>query len=114
MLCTEPPLQSTRSLDIVMPISVQNEVALQLLFETEEEKAIYAEGEKLMRLRKRALEQSLEKQPPSEAERLVIHDLYLRTLKGNELQPNIVWTENTMLESVRVCQPAERNMYNKV
>ena len=86
---------------------------VQLLFETEDEKAIFAEGEKLMRLRKAASEQSLEKHPPSEAERLVIHDLYLRTLKGNE-QGNIVWTENTMLESVRLCQPAERNMYNKV
>ncbi len=58
---------------------------MQLAITTDTDRAIVSESERIKQLRKETSENSLEKRPPSEEERLVIHDLYLRNLNGATL-----------------------------
>ena len=56
--------------------------------------------------------QSLMRQPPSESERLVIHEQFLRTtdmknmsFKSRVKPANSVWMEDAKLKNLFICQP---------
>ncbi|KAJ1964236.1 hypothetical protein GGI12_001560, partial [Dipsacomyces acuminosporus] len=65
---------------------------------------------------------NLYKRPPSEEERLVIHQLWLETNKFQEsnygshvsLPDDMIWLDKTVMDSVTVCFPSERNVHNKI
>lgn len=86
-----------------------------------EEKAAFQLGEE--NKKKRLLEDtiSLLKTPPSEKERLIIHDLFLSTidqqsgtLKVKVKPKNTIWMEDTKLSSIIICYPQQRNIFNKM
>ncbi|KAI6180127.1 Acyl-coenzyme A thioesterase 9, mitochondrial [Aphelenchoides besseyi] len=91
-------------------------VPLQL--ETDEEKKWFEKGENAKRARMAREENSLFRAPPSEIERTIIHDLFLksRDLKGahSTAPDGFEFMKNAQLENVVVCFPAKRNMYGKI
>lgn len=89
--------------------------------QTQEEKAAFQLGEDSKKKRHLEGTQSLLKTPPSETERLIIHDLFLSTIDQRSgtlkvtVQPeNTIWMEDTKLKSLIVCHPEQRNLYNKI
>ena len=62
--------------------------------------------------RQKVQSQSLMRQPPSESERLVIHEQFLRTtdwksmsFKSRIKPENSVWMEDAKLKNLFICQP---------
>ncbi|KAK3775435.1 hypothetical protein RRG08_015282 [Elysia crispata] len=89
--------------------------------QTPEEKAAFQLGEENKKKRQQEGTKSLLKTPPSEEERLIIHDIFLSTLDQQSgslrvrLKPeNTVWMEDTILKSLIICHPEQRNLYNKI
>lgn len=68
--------------------------------------------------KRRAAESSLSKTPPTQEERLYIHDTYLQYSQyeksRNPLPDNLVWMEDTRMESSFVMQPQDRNIHNNI
>jgi len=88
---------------------------------TEEEKQLFLLGESNKKHRQAEGQKSLLKTPPTEDERLIIHDIFLSTIdlksgsfKMQEKSPNVVWMEKTKLKTLHVCQPEQRNVYNRI
>ncbi|RUS74869.1 hypothetical protein EGW08_017357, partial [Elysia chlorotica] len=89
--------------------------------QTPEEKAAFKLGEENKKLRTQEGSKSLLKTPPTESERLIIHDIFLSTVNQDSgslrvrLKPeNTVWMEDTILKSLIICHPEQRNLYNKI
>ncbi|PVD18274.1 hypothetical protein C0Q70_20823 [Pomacea canaliculata] len=84
------------------------------------EEYLYKLGERSKIERNKRMQMSLMKVPPSDVERDEIHQLYLQTTpKENDAfettQPeNAVWMKDTKLMNMVICQPEERNMYNRI
>lgn len=64
---------------------------------------------------------SLLKTPPNIDERLIIHELFLKTVNEKAatfkrlITPeNTVWMDEAGLKNIIVCFPQERNLYNKI
>lgn len=92
-----------------------------LVPETDEEKALFQKGEENKDRRMRMQSQSLIRQAPSEQERLVIHEQFLRTVDWKSLSfksrikpDNSVWMEDAKLKNMIICQPENRNRFNKI
>ncbi|KAJ1943756.1 hypothetical protein GGF37_002504 [Kickxella alabastrina] len=93
-----------------------------LLLEDESQRRLVKVSEQIKEHKKKAAESDLSKRPPSAEERLVIHQLWLDTSKyqgsmyGLHVSPpsDIVWLDQTTMESVTVCFPSERNVHNKI
>ena len=65
--------------------------------------------------------ESLFKNPPSEDEKRLIHDFFIETVDHKALSfkarinpPNSVWMEDAKLKNIIVCQPENRNRFNKI
>ncbi|KAI8646382.1 HotDog domain-containing protein [Parasitella parasitica] len=87
-----------------------------LVTRTDKEKKIceYAQD---CKSRKRLVgESALSKAPPTEDERLTLHNIYMNYSKENKTTApeNTVWMEDTKLQSVFLMQPQDRNIQNKV
>ncbi|GFS10267.1 acyl-coenzyme A thioesterase 9, mitochondrial [Elysia marginata] len=89
--------------------------------QTPEEKAAFQLGEENKKKRQLEGSKSLLKAPPSKEERLIIHDMFLSTidqksgsLKVNIKPENTIWMEDTILKSLIICHPEQRNLYNKM
>lgn len=92
-----------------------------LVVETPEEKALFEAGEGNKLIRQTEAEFSLLKVPPNSEERLVIHDLFLKTLdlkaatfKTFVKPENSKWMDEAVLKNVIICFPQERNLYSKI
>ncbi|XP_059170721.1 acyl-coenzyme A thioesterase 9, mitochondrial-like isoform X2 [Physella acuta] len=103
------PIQNTAG--VVNPLDPQ----------TEEEIELFKLGEENKKIRQREGMQSLLKTPPTEEERLTIHDLFLSTVDLNSgtfkvrVKPeNSVWMDETIKKSLIICHPEQRNLYNKI
>ncbi|EGD76244.1 hypothetical protein PTSG_11662 [Salpingoeca rosetta] len=82
---------------------------------TPEEEEIMKLGEHNKRVRKREREQSVHRQPPTEEERLIVHDLYLRSKDTTRKRPlDTLWMVDTQRQSMRMCHPIERNIHNSI
>uniref|UniRef100_A0A8C6PS16 Acyl-CoA thioesterase 9 n=1 Tax=Nothobranchius furzeri TaxID=105023 RepID=A0A8C6PS16_NOTFU len=64
---------------------------------------------------------SLLKVAPTDAERKIVHDLFLNTLDTNTvsfrsriLPPNSVWMEDAKLKGLEICHPQQRNIFNRI
>ncbi|KAM3586127.1 hypothetical protein VKS41_002656 [Umbelopsis sp. WA50703] len=68
--------------------------------------------------KRRAAEMSLSKTPPTQEERLYIHDMYLQYSQYEKskkpLPDNMVWMEDTRMESSYIMQPQDRNIHNNI
>mmetsp|Transcript_15031 Transcript_15031/g.16718 ORF Transcript_15031/g.16718 Transcript_15031/m.16718 type:complete len:323 (+) Transcript_15031:744-1712(+) len=86
----------------------------------EEEQQLFNTGKENKKARKEESKKSLSFAPPTEDERLIIHNLFLE-VTGRKLMPNSVRSDvntismaSTTLDSVLQCQLQERNTNNKV
>ncbi|KAI6233385.1 Acyl-coenzyme A thioesterase 9, mitochondrial [Aphelenchoides fujianensis] len=92
--------------------SVPN-VPLQL--ETEEDKKWYSKGEHAKNARMAREENSLFRSPPTEIERAIIHDLFLKSMDSKLQSSNEhKFMNDARMENVVVCFPQQRNMYGKI
>lgn len=93
-----------------------------LQLRTPEEIFMYQQGEQRKALRQKMAKKDLTKQPPTEEERKLIHELFLQTvdqsvnsLQGEQRLPSgAMWMESTKMTSVRLCHPQHRNIHNKI
>jgi len=88
---------------------------------TSEEKEIYEKGIQ-NKVRRQAMSQdSLFRLPPSAAEQEIIHDFFIKTVdhkamsfKARIKPENCVWMEDAKLKNLIICQPENRNRFNKI
>ncbi|KAI9297069.1 Thioesterase/thiol ester dehydrase-isomerase [Neoconidiobolus thromboides FSU 785] len=87
-----------------------------LLVRGDREKKLFNDGLASKARKMATVQKSLTKAPPTAEERLLVHDLYLESLKYlDETSPmpsNVKWMSSTQLQSVTVCQPQDRNVHN--
>ncbi|XP_070213081.1 acyl-coenzyme A thioesterase 9, mitochondrial-like isoform X2 [Littorina saxatilis] len=88
---------------------------------TEQELALFDLGERKRQLRQEESKKSLLKTAPNEEERNIIHSLFLQTIDQKSgtfnirVKPeNSVWMDKTILKNLRICQPEQKNLYNKI
>ncbi|KAI8322127.1 Thioesterase/thiol ester dehydrase-isomerase [Martensiomyces pterosporus] len=93
-----------------------------LLLEDESQRRLVKVSEQIKEHKKTIAQTNLYKRPPSEEERLVIHQLWLETNKYQDnnygshvsLPNDMIWLDKTVMDSVTVCFPSERNVHNKI
>lgn len=92
-----------------------------LRVEGPEETAILERGELNKITRMATATDSLFKHPPSEEEKALIHDFFIKTVdhkalsfKARILPENSIWMENSKMKNIVVCQPENRNRFNKI
>ncbi|KAJ2160409.1 hypothetical protein GGF46_002299 [Coemansia sp. RSA 552] len=93
-----------------------------LLLENESQRRLVKISEQIKEHKKTLAQTNLFKEPPSAEERLVIHQLWLDTKKFQtdtygsriSLPGDMVWLDQTVMESVTVCFPSDRNVHNKI
>ncbi|KAJ2002088.1 hypothetical protein H4R26_003788, partial [Coemansia thaxteri] len=94
-----------------------------LLLEDDNQRRLFKISEQIKEHKKVVTQSNLYKRPPSEEERLAIHQLWLETNKYQEdngygpranLPSDMVWMERTKMQSVTVCFPSNRNIHNKI
>eukprot|EP00045_Choanoeca_perplexa_P005555 m.46915 g.46915 ORF g.46915 m.46915 type:complete len:167 (-) comp13183_c0_seq2:398-898(-) len=84
---------------------------------SDEERRIYDRASALKDARKERASKSLDRLPPTEEERLVVHDLFLRTRDLNhsvKLPESMRWISDTAHESINMCHPQDRNIHNSI
>ena len=68
--------------------------------------------------KRRAAETSLSRTPPTQEERLYIHDVYLKYSEYDDnkkpLPKDMAWIEDTRMESNYIMQPQDRNIHNNI
>ncbi|XP_012943834.1 acyl-coenzyme A thioesterase 9, mitochondrial, partial [Aplysia californica] len=103
------------------PMTKKAAVVNPLLPQTPQEIELFKLGEANKKLRQSEGQKSLLKSPPTEDERLIIHDIFLSTIdlqsgtfKLRVKPKNTVWMDETILKSLIVCHPEQRNLYNKI
>ncbi|KAL3848568.1 hypothetical protein ACJMK2_019419, partial [Sinanodonta woodiana] len=87
----------------------------------EKEEALFKLGEANKEKRIEEGKKTLLKSPPSQEERLIIHNQFLQTLDPKSssfkirVRPeNSIWMEDTVLKNLHICFPEQRNLYNKI
>ncbi|KAH7697394.1 acyl-CoA thioesterase 9-like protein [Aphelenchoides avenae] len=107
------------ALDLVNKKSIPN---VKLKPETEAEKERFAKGEFAKNARMAREEHSLLKNPPTEIERTILHDIFLKTIENpcfrgvhkRVLPPNHIWMRDAKLKNTVICFPVKRNLYGKI
>ena len=92
-----------------------------MALETDQEKELFQNGHNNMLKRKESAKDSLFKNPPSEIEKMLIHDFFIQTVDHSALSfkarikpENSVWMEDAKLKNLVICQPENRNRFNKI
>jgi acyl-coenzyme A thioesterase 9 len=103
------------------PLNTKGAVLNPLIAETDEEKELLAKGEKNKMARKDTAKDSLFKNPPTEHEKILIHDFFMKTVDHTALSfkarikpANSIWMEDGKLKNLVICQPENRNRFNKI
>ncbi len=92
--------------------------------QTNEEKELYRQGEENRNRRKLMMDQSLEKIPPNEEERALLHNIYLR-LKQHDLLDHTSneflidnyphrFMEKTIMTNTMLMFPQQKNIHHKI
>ncbi|GCB80174.1 hypothetical protein scyTo_0016124, partial [Scyliorhinus torazame] len=86
-----------------------------------EEENVFKQGHLNKTKRTKLREISLLRTAPNEEERQIIHEIFLETLDmrtvsfhSRILPENSVWMAETVLKSLEICHPQERNIFNKI
>ena len=92
-----------------------------LVAETDEERQLLERGERNKIIRMATATDSLFKHPPSEEEKALIHDFFIKTVdhkalsfKARVLPENSIWMDSAKMKNIVVCQPENRNRFNKI
>ncbi|KAG2205628.1 hypothetical protein INT46_003455 [Mucor plumbeus] len=87
-----------------------------LVTRTDKEKKISEYAQDCKSHKRLVGESALSKAPPTEDERLTLHDIYMNYSKESKAAApeSTVWMEDTKLQSVFLMQPQDRNIHNKV
>ena len=103
------------------PLNTKGAVLNPLKVETDAEKELFQIGHNNMLKRKETAKDSLFKHPPSEHEKEIIHDFFIQTVDHSALSfksrikpEKSVWMEDAKLKNLVVCQPENRNRFNKI
>merc|ERR1711997_1236045 len=103
------------------PLNTKGAVLNPLKVETDTEKELFEIGHNNMLKRKQCAKDSLFKHPPSEHEKMLIHDFFMQTVDHSALSfkarikpENSVWMEDAKLKNLVICQPENRNRFNKI
>ena len=103
------------------PLNTKGAVLNRLTCESDQEKALFERGEQNTKARKISSKDSLFKHPPSEHEKMLIHDFFIKTVDHSALSfkarikpENSVWMEDAKLKNLVICQPENRNRFNKI
>jgi acyl-coenzyme A thioesterase 9 len=89
-----------------------------LRLETDEDNAWFQKGEYAKNMRRAREQNSLFKTLPTEIERTMVHDLFMKsidplTMRG-KVPKNHVWMRDAKLENLVICYPVKRNLYGKI
>ena len=103
------------------PLNKGAGVVNRLITDTPEEKILLEKGQQNYIIRKTQSKDSLFKMPPSEEESKVVHDFFIQTVDHSKLSfkarikpENSVWMEDSKLKNIVICQPENRNRFNKI
>ena len=103
------------------PLNKGAGVVNRLQADTEEEKALLEKGQENYLIRKNQAKDSLFKNAPSEEEKELIHNFFIQTVdhaalsfKARIKPENSVWMEDAKLKNLVICQPENRNRFNKI
>lgn len=95
------------------PLNKQPAFINPLKLETEEEKDLFKIGVENKKRRYKIFQDSLFNVPPTLEEQEIVHDFFINTV--DFMKPhNCVWFEDAELKNLVVCQPENRNHYNKI
>eukprot|EP01080_Neovahlkampfia_damariscottae_P012296 gene12296-5879_t len=84
-----------------------------LIPETEEEKLLFQKGEENKIRRSNERKQSLLTQPPTEEERKILHELFMKPQSMNS-SANIIPMKSTNYQTLQLCQPTMKNLHNTI
>lgn len=103
------------------PMNTKGAVLNPLIIEDDQEKQLFERGQRNCIARKETAKDSLFKHPPSEHEKMLIHDFFMQTVDHSALSfkarikpQNSVWMEDAKLKNLVICQPESRNRFNKI
>lgn len=103
------------------PTNKKKGIINKLIIETEEEKAIFEKGMRNTKSRKEGVNDSLFKSTPTELEKNIIHDFFIKTVDHTALSfkarvkpENSVWMEDAKLKNLVLCQPEHKNRFYKI
>ena len=103
------------------PLNEGNGVVNRLVTESPEEKRLYNLGQENYIIRKNQSKDSLFKSPPNPEENQLIHDFFIQTVDDTKLSfkarikpENSIWMEDSKLKNLVICQPENRNRFNKI
>nr|XP_040572619.1 acyl-coenzyme A thioesterase 9, mitochondrial-like [Lepeophtheirus salmonis] len=92
-----------------------------LQLDTPEEKALFQQGANNKRARLNDKKEGLFDKAPKQEEGQLVHDMFVKTLDNSSLSfksrvipPNSIWMEDAKLKTVKLCQPENRNRFNKI
>ncbi|KAL7676923.1 hypothetical protein ACOME3_003173 [Neoechinorhynchus agilis] len=84
-----------------------------LLCNDDDEKREFEESKHKLEKRRKRTKISLEYSPPDANESKLIHDIHLQTTSGS-IDGQSVYMTDTILKNAFVCEPQQRNIYNKI
>jgi len=91
---------------------------VELRLETDDDKTWFQRGEYQKNVRRAKDQNSLFKTLPTEIERTMIHDLFMKSIDPTnmrgKLPANTVWMRDAKLENMVICYPVKRNLYGKI
>ena len=103
------------------PLNTKGAVLNPLDLQDSTEKELFGRGHQNMLARKETAKDSLFKHPPSEHEKMLIHDFFIQTVDHRALSfkarikpEQSVWMEDSKLKNLVICQPEHRNRFNKI
>jgi len=103
------------------PLNTGGAVINSLDIVTEEEKEIFNIGLENKNRRQAMKNESLFSHPPTEDEKSLIHDFFIKTVDHKQMSfkarikpENSVWFEDAKLKNLLICQPENRNRFNKI
>ena len=103
------------------PLNKGAGVVNRLQADTTEEKLFLEKGEANYIVRKHQAKDSLFKNPPTEEEKKLIHQFFIETVdhaalsfKARIKPDHSVWMEDAKLKNLVICQPENRNRFNKI
>ncbi|GJJ77586.1 acyl-coenzyme A thioesterase 9 [Entomortierella parvispora] len=91
-----------------------------LLLQNDTEKKLFQMGEEHKARKRLAADSALTKRPPTQEERLLIHDLYLEYSKYDDphlkvkTPDDVEWMEDTKMAAIQIMQPQDRNIHDKI
>ncbi len=85
-----------------------------LIVESAQEKEIVRFGEERSKVRLARAQQSLFREPPTAAESIELHRLFVSSIKGAVEDGKIVPISSTTLSTTKICHPQERNIHDYI